>query len=180
MSRLTRKQVKVRGKNGKVYQRSMMVQAQAIGRRASKSGKLHALNPWEQRHTEHVKAQFPKSSGSSGPGSDHSWLAVVVGAMKPRMASKREPESYTEEHARLRRSRGEWLSTTRAEGTPNTPHSIRQEVAHSHGVPHNWSSPSDRRAEHRTFQLAEAFGVHHTAVHTVPPRGGWGQVHDED
>jgi hypothetical protein len=176
---LTRKKVTVRTKKGKTFQRSVMVRAEAIGKRAS-GKKLNSLNPWEARHTEHVKGQFPKSSGSSGPGSDHSWLAVVVGAMRPRMTAKFEPESYTEEHARLRRSRGQWLSTSRAEGTPNSPHSIRQEVAHSHGVPNDWSSPSERRASHRSFNLAEAFGVPHTAVHTVPPRGGWGRVRDEE
>lgn len=84
---LQRKKVTVRTKRGKVYQRSMMVQAQAIGRRASKSGKLHALNPWEQRHTEHVNTnsalgERAKMYGSSGPGSNNSWFAHVVGSWK--------------------------------------------------------------------------------------------------
>lgn len=86
---LQRKKVTVRTKRGKVYQRSMMVQAQAIGRRASKSGKLHALNPWEQRHTEHVSTnsglnERAKAYGSSGPGSDHSWIALAAGHNKQR------------------------------------------------------------------------------------------------
>lgn len=84
---LQRKKVTVRTKRGKTYQRSMMVQAQAIGRRASKSGKLHALNPWEQRHTEHVSTnsalgERAKMYGSSGPGSDHSAFALAVGARR--------------------------------------------------------------------------------------------------
>lgn len=86
---LQRKKITVRTKRGRTYQRSMMVQAQAIGRRASKSGKLHALNPWEQRHTEHVSTnsalgERAKAYGSSGPGSTHSWLALAVGAAKAR------------------------------------------------------------------------------------------------
>lgn len=100
---LQRRKVTVRTKRGKVYQRSMMVQAQAIGRRASKSGKLHALNPWEQRHTEHVKTGGPeqpmgKFSGSSGPGSDHSWIALLVGHGKQRSTVHREAGPNTPDH----------------------------------------------------------------------------------
>lgn len=49
---LQRRKVTVRTKRGKVYQRSMMVQAQAIGRRSNGGG--HAYNSWG--HSERMNA----------------------------------------------------------------------------------------------------------------------------
>jgi hypothetical protein len=87
MSGLTRKKIKVRSKSGKTFQRSVMVKAEAIGKRAG-GKKLNSLNPWEGHHTENVRTD--KSSlgdkarfyGSSGPGSSHSWLALAIGAQR--------------------------------------------------------------------------------------------------
>lgn len=119
---LQRKKVTVRTKRGKVYQRSMMVQAQAIGRRAGKSGKLNALNPWDIQHTEHVKTNSAlgaraKAYGSSGPGSDHSWLALAVGAQRSREHATKENndpfmESFTRSHASMRRMTGKDVTQT--------------------------------------------------------------------
>lgn len=87
---LQRKKVKVRAKSGKVYQRSMLVKSDKGGTR--RAGKLHSLNPWEARHTEHVStnsvlpADRAKLYGSSGPGSDHSWTALRVGAIRDHYA----------------------------------------------------------------------------------------------
>jgi hypothetical protein len=78
---LTRKKVTVRTKKGKTFQRSVMVRAEAIGKRAGVK-KLNSLNPWEVHHTELVKGPFPKSSGTSGPGSSHSLQAVVTGLLR--------------------------------------------------------------------------------------------------
>lgn len=167
MSRLTRKQVKVRGKNGKVYQRSMMVQAQAIGRRAGKSGKLHALNPWEPHHTAHVKTGGPdqpmsKFSGSSGPGSTHSWYAHVVGANKQRQQAFREAgtsehDLFTRHHAEVRRAAG----AAAAQEAHSWGRSSASEVL-GYAL-----SPVPRTAGH-AFNLGETFG--HENVSHVPPR----------
>lgn len=89
---LTRKKIKVRSKSGKTFQRSVMVRAEAIGKRAS-GKKLNSLNPWETRHVEGVSTntqlgERQKAYGSSGPGSSHSWLAIAVGAAKRQNAWK--------------------------------------------------------------------------------------------
>lgn len=117
MSGLTRKKIKVRGKSGKTFQRSVMVRAEAIGKRTG-GKKLNSLNPWEARHTEHVSGtsfvnghtiysdSVAKSRGSSGPGSDHSWFAHQVGATKQQKLAGLE-RSHTggpssSEHATIR------------------------------------------------------------------------------
>lgn len=108
MANLTRKKVRVRTKSGKVYQRSMLVKAET--KKLNKGGKLNALNPWEQRHMEHVSTnsalgERARAYGSSGPGSDHSWFAHVVGAYRDRVKYKHEGgvDSFTAQAARARR-----------------------------------------------------------------------------
>lgn len=91
MSGLTRKKIKVRGKSGKTFQRSVMVRAEAIGKRAG-GKKLNSLNPWQTHHIEGVNTntrlgERQKAYGSSGPGSDHSWFAHMVGIIKPAYAT---------------------------------------------------------------------------------------------
>ena len=92
---LTRKKVTVRTKKGKTFQRSVMVRAEAIGKRAG-GKKLNSLNPWETHHVEHVKTntklgQRQQAYGSSGPGSDHSFFATLIG-------HTRQHDKTTEEH----------------------------------------------------------------------------------
>jgi hypothetical protein len=135
---LQRKEVKVRGKNGKVYQRSMVVQAQAIGKRAGKSNKLHALNPWETHHVANVDTS--KSSlghkaqayGSSGPGSTHSAFALIIGAMKSHYAAKHRHDSYTQRAAAERRFTGRRLGFGIAY-QPNDAETAH-DIAVAHGV----------------------------------------------
>jgi len=86
MSGLTRKKIKVRSKSGKTFQRSVMVRAEAIGKRAS-GKKLNSLNPWEAHHVEGVNTntklgERQKTYGSSGPGSDHSLHAITAGLLR--------------------------------------------------------------------------------------------------
>jgi hypothetical protein len=111
--RLTRKKIKVRGKSGKTFQRSVMVRAEAIGKRAG-GKKLNSLNPWEAHHTELVKGPFPKSSGTSGPGSNHSLLAYLTGQLsRANRAQYEHPrgESYTKGSALDRQAAGEHSAT---------------------------------------------------------------------
>ena len=89
---LTRKKITVR-RGGKSFQRSVMVRAEAIGKRAS-GKKLNSMNPWQEHHTAHVDDsmwkkgklthddRYARNRGSSGPGSDHSWFAHLVGQQK--------------------------------------------------------------------------------------------------
>jgi hypothetical protein len=113
---LTRKKITVK-RGGKTFQRSVMVRAEAIGKRTG-GKKLNSLNPWEAHHTALVKGPFPKSSGSSGPGSDHSWFAHAVGAHRDRTKHLFETgtESYTAQAARARRGGGESASAQYANG----------------------------------------------------------------
>ena len=87
---LTRKKIKVRSKSGKTFQRSVMVRAEAIGKRTS-GKKLNSLNPWETHHVQHVSTntklgERQKAYGSAGPGSDHSAVASIIGSMRQRFA----------------------------------------------------------------------------------------------
>ena len=160
---LTRKKIKVRGKSGKTFQRSVMVRAEAIGKRAG-GKKLNSLNPWEARHTELVKGDFPKSQGSSGPGSSHSALALLVNHYKHAGGANvvNAGESYTADHAAWRREFG-LMAARAAHGAA----SIRGgEPAFSrlgrhipHGNPNNQARLTNRR-----FDLAQAFGVRHYDV----------------
>ena len=162
MSRLTRKQVKVRGKGGKVYQRSMMVQAQAIGRRASKSGKLHALNPWEQRHMEHVSTntklgQRQQAYGSSGPGSDHSFFATLIGHTRQwnRVGSEgnlTERDSGTAKHAAARQHAGRHNDASRLIGRDGNLDRTATQFA--------WYHATDGRADlqHHEWDLQTTYG----------------------
>lgn len=82
---LTRKKITVRRK-GRTFQRSVMVRAEAIGKRTG-GKRLNSLNPWEAHHVEGVSTdtrlgERQKAYGSSGPGSSHSWLAMMAGAAK--------------------------------------------------------------------------------------------------
>lgn len=115
MSGLTRKKIKVRGKSGKTFQRSVMVRAEAIGKRAG-GKKLHSLNPWEVHHVEHVNTntklgERQKAYGSSGPASSHSWLALATGALRQGRIADSENNnpfmgSYGRQHAEARRTAG--------------------------------------------------------------------------
>lgn len=170
---LTRKKVTVRTKKGKTFQRSVMVRAEAIGKRAG-GKKLNSLNPWEAHHTELVKGPFPKSSGSSGPGSDHSWLALAIGGMRqnrPPTTRHDTHEPFTEEHARIRRERNEWVAGGLAGSSGSG--IARIEVAHAHGVPTHWMDEPRHRSSEREHSLAAAFRVDSRDVNAVPPRGGW-------
>lgn len=120
---LTRKKITVRSKKGKTYQRSVMVKAESIGKRGG-GKKLNAMNPWESHHTEHVDDSSwykgnvthdrhnAKNRGSSGPGSDHSWFAHLVGQQKSVFAptttqALTERDVGSAEHAHRRRLAGE-------------------------------------------------------------------------
>jgi len=117
---LRRKKITVRSKSGKTFQRSVMVRAEAIGKRAA-GKKLNSLNPWEARHTEQVSGtsfvgghtvyspSTAKSRGSSGPGSSHSWLAIAIGAAKQQNAWARQQgiPDHADSASALARSRRE-------------------------------------------------------------------------
>lgn len=92
---LTRKKITVR-RGGKSFQRSVMVRAEAIGKRTSGKA-LNSLNPWMVRHTKHVHpnpenplGERAKLYGSSGPGSDHSWMALLAGSLRQEHKTYRE------------------------------------------------------------------------------------------
>jgi len=114
---LQRKKVTVRTKKGKVYQRSMLVKS--TGKSLNKKGKLNALNPWEQHHTEHVSTnsalgERARAYGSSGPGSDHSWAASMVGIAKAANGWQSEHANTsvaTREHAQERARSGRNAAT---------------------------------------------------------------------
>ena len=82
-------------------------------------GALHALHPWQEHHTKDVDARnsqlggVQKFYGTSGPGSDHSLFAHMVGASRNRYQSTqdREVDSGTYEHARSRREQGSMAAT---------------------------------------------------------------------
>lgn len=105
---LTRKKVRVKTKSGKTYTRSMMVKSGDTKHRG-----LAALNPWSPSHTAHVSTDSvlgdrAKFYGSAGPGSDHSWLALAIGAQKSRRIAAHEAhsgaDSFTAQHAADRRT----------------------------------------------------------------------------
>lgn len=182
---LQRKKVTVRTKKGKVYQRSMLVKG-AARKSLNRRGKLNALNPWQQHHTEHVKGDFPKSQGSSGPGSDHSWFALSVAAMKQQHASYRDTrgghdstwDALSRDHAEHRQQRA--LSVVHAveartgSPEPGSQH-IRSYVATAHGAaPIPGMLSGHNRAEQRRVHLSQAFGVGQSDIEIKTPRSGWG------
>jgi len=122
---LTRKKVTVRTKKGKTFQRSVMVRAEAIGKRAG-GKKLNSMNPWEAHHTAHVddsmwkggklvhNEQFARNRGTSGPGSSHSGFAHLVGLLRTKSVSDSdisEHQTGHSQHATERRDHGNsWAS----------------------------------------------------------------------
>lgn len=173
---LTRKKITVRTKKGKTFQRSVMVRAEAIGRRAG-GKKLNSLNPWEAHHTQHVKGQFPKSSGSSGPGSSHSAFALLVNHYKAREMAARQAgldggTAHAAQNAKARRGAGRegaMLAGTSIE--------VYRTAAYGRFGRHTpvGNPDNDRRIANRAHDLAEAFGVHHERVEHSPRRnnGTW-------
>ncbi len=164
---LTRKKITVRTKKGKTYQRSVMVRAEAIGKRAG-GKKLNAMNPWEPHHVQHVNTTnsklgtAAKAYGSSGPGSDHSWLAIAVGMERQRRAHSdgHLPESATagQIHAGLRRMNGEnsaahighipraaassWINDLNKSSGPRH---FPSDMVSPHGPDHAYRVPQDPR-----------------------------------
>ena len=114
---LTRKKITVRTKRGKSFQRSVMVRAEAIGKRTG-GKKLNSLNPWQTHHVENVKTRFPQSSGSSGPGSSHSFLAHLVGAVRDKSKPHYEREGeYLTKSASAGRQQWGQVAVSHAWGT---------------------------------------------------------------
>lgn len=80
-------------------------------------GALHSLHPWQEHHTANVETRnsqlggVQKFYGSSGPGSDHSLLAHMVGRMRDIERAYMEPMQgnprLTHQHAELRRRAAE-------------------------------------------------------------------------
>jgi hypothetical protein len=161
---LQRKKVTVRTKKGKVYQRSMLVKSAKGG--ARRAGKLHSLNPWETRHTELVKGPFPKSSGSSGPGSDHSMFALLVGRNKDLARGNyaySEPDSFTAQHAEWRRRAGE----TAVRNTTSTisGHNIYANMYNARLLPTTeLRGPFANAGNARVASISRAFGGQVSAV----------------
>jgi hypothetical protein len=167
MSGLTRKKIKVRGKSGKTFQRSVMVRAEAIGKR-TKGKKLNSLNPWQMHHVEHVNTntklgERQKAYGSSGPGSDHSWFAHLVGIEKQQyqFQSDTHTEAYsgTGQHANLRR-RHAVDTADRVSRFNATGHAIAQEL-----------DSSARNSYGRNFDSREL-------IHSVKQRYGRDNIHE--
>lgn len=163
MAGLTRKKITVRRK-GKTFQRSVMVRAEAIGKRA-KGGKLNAMNPWQPHHTELVNGRFPKSQGSSGPGSDHSYFAILTARYKGMgIYGRGHAEPYTAEAAALRRHNAIGSANLANQG------SLGRNIGWRIYSPETKSTLAvNRRA--RMQDLEGAFGAR---VTHVPRRSSWG------
>lgn len=156
---LTRKKITVRTKRGKSFQRSVMVRAEAIGKRTG-GKKLNSLNPWQTHHVEGVNTntrlgQRQQAYGSSGPGSDHSWFAHMVGRLKDSSKHSADPKhenlSGTDMHAWQRRDHGQWVSDSasaivRGGAIRNSTHSEAQlSAAFTYKVPYR---PEDLHSPH--------------------------------
>lgn len=169
---LTRKKVRVRTKSGKVYQRSMLVKAET--KKLNKGGKLNALNPWEQRHMEHVSTnsalgERARAYGSSGPGSDHSLFASLIGAHKQRASVAHQNSEL------FRRMEAGQIRDSRALARQRvlTGAHMAAVVDRALGAGGVLFDPPSRRiaAKDRVQNLAAAFGVDN--VEHVPPRRTW-------
>lgn len=142
----------VRSKSGKTFQRSYMVKAQA-----PKKGRVLA------------------SFNHPGPnaGSDHSWLALAIGAMKKTTTPPNESRSDfgSRGAAQSRRGHGEsaaWVTLYNASNPGmNPPRSLDT----AHGI----RSLGARRntAEFAMDDLANAFGVKRSAVSQHVRRGSF-------
>lgn len=79
-------------------------------------GALHSLHPWQEHHTANVETRnsqlggVQKFYGSSGPGSDHSLFAHMVGRTRDIERAYMEPMQgnprLTHQHAQLRMAAG--------------------------------------------------------------------------
>lgn len=167
---LQRKRVTVRTKKGKVYQRSMLVKSS--GSKLNRSGKLNALNPWEQRHMEHVSTnsalgERARAYGSSGPGSTHSLLAYMAGAQrqieKARWERAKNIEERDHRSAFVRRQAGQEALSRAALLQSNYRH--RPEIANTFAL----TSAYHYTTEHSRDMLAANHGEHNIyEVHQDP------------
>lgn len=165
---LTRKKITVKTKRGKSFQRSVMVRAEAIGKRTG-GKKLNSLNPWAARHTGQVSTDKSKLGdkakfyGNSGPGSDHSWFAHQVGAMRAVTKMDSDPQAHlvgTSDHAGRRRDQGVWsvhIAETLRGGiaVPNN-HQASQHIQNSFVRPSSYNSVD----VHSPHGLAHVHRVH--------------------